>query len=314
MRVVTGHERIGPVGANKRGGSKLSLHANRKDLTHEKNLSPCGSTSVLCRPVVGRQCWCCRRLRHSGHCPRYNFIANQLVNGDQRLNAALTIGVADQAAFTKWNPSARQFLPYSFLSASTATWSINYTFDLGEGGILALPSSSSAHTFVTFVGGVHIYTNILGNEFGPGDRWAPGYANGKLLISCPVPVAGRLGLDNMLYNVTGRTPMEGERVGFGSLDGTVSTVSTFIGGSWEGCWRSDASGRSAGLVRLGRYWHQRGSLPHRNPGSGAFEPEFVWPRHFSPCGFTPSEAVGPRFPEDGLRLHCGLVRAFSQMP
>ncbi len=158
--------------------------------------------------------------------PGQNFIANQLIaTPDQTLNSVLTYGVPDGATFTEWNAATHQFLPLSTFSAATTNWSVNYTFDLGQGGILNALSGAT----VTFVGGVPLYTNIISE--GPGELWAPNYANGMHLIASPDPVSG--GLSTLFYDVTGRQPLEGERVGIPGSDGSVSSIATFLGGAWD---------------------------------------------------------------------------------
>ena len=158
--------------------------------------------------------------------PGNNLVANQLIaNTNNTINNVL-LGVADGATFTKWDPVANAFLPNSVFNLGTHTWSINYTLNLGEGGLVNSPSLTTN----TFVGGVANYTNIV--NLGPGGGiWAPNYADGLYLISCPVPIAGPI--STMFANVIGRTPEAGEWVKI--LDGNTQTyiTATFDGSGWD---------------------------------------------------------------------------------
>ena len=159
--------------------------------------------------------------------PGDNLIANQLnfyppsgpINNS--LNNIL-LGVADGTTFTKWDPVGNAFLPQSIFSLNTHTWSINYTLNLGEGGLV----HSSIRTTNTFVGEVGPYLNDPGPPRQIG--WNPNYANGLYLISCPTPF-GNATFDE----VVGRAPHAGEWVK--TLDETSQTYSTttFNGINWD---------------------------------------------------------------------------------
>src|SRR5262245_45862626 len=79
--------------------------------------------------------------------PGDNLIANQLdQNGSNNLNSLLHIGdVPVGSTFTKWDSSANAFLPLSTFTGSS--WTINYEFTFGEGGLLHT-TSSWTNTFV----------------------------------------------------------------------------------------------------------------------------------------------------------------------
>jgi hypothetical protein len=157
--------------------------------------------------------------------PGDNLIANQLKgNVDNTINNIL-LGVANGATFTKWDSSANAFLPLS--TFSLGTWSINYTLNLGEGALIHSPSLTTN----TFVGEVAVYTNIVPNLGPVGLHWAPNYADGLHLISCPMPVGGPV--SSMFANVVGRAPEAGEWVKV--LDESTQTyiTSTFDGVNWD---------------------------------------------------------------------------------
>ena len=158
--------------------------------------------------------------------PGQSLVANQLdATPNNTINSVL-LSVAHGATFTKWDPAANVFLPQSVFNLGTHTWSINYTLNLGEGGLVNSPSLTTN----TFVGTVANYTNIV--DLGPGGGvWAPNYADGLYLISCPVPVAGPI--SSMFANVIGRTPEPGEWVKV--LDENTQTyiTATFNGSAWD---------------------------------------------------------------------------------
>jgi hypothetical protein len=159
--------------------------------------------------------------------PGDNLIANQLSNaGDHSINSIL-LGVADGATFTKWDATANSFLPASVFDGSSQTWSINYTLNLGEGALL----NSPAQTINTFIGDVVPFDNILPGLGGP--LWAPNYADGLHLISCPVPVAGSLMNNAMFDKVVGRAPEAGESVMTLNESTQTYQVATFDGWDWD---------------------------------------------------------------------------------
>jgi hypothetical protein len=163
------------------------------------------------------------RMIHPGD----NLIANQLNNaGGNSINTIL-LGVADGATFTKWDAAANIFLPASVFDGSSQTWSINYSLNLGEGALL----NSPAQTINTFVGEVVPYDNILSGFGGP--LWAPNYADGLHLISCPVPVGGSLMNNGMFDKVVGRAPEAGEWVMTLNEGTQTYQVATFDGAGWD---------------------------------------------------------------------------------
>jgi len=152
--------------------------------------------------------------------PGDNLIANQLnASPDNNINTILT-GVLDGATFTKWDSANAAFMPLSIFSSGS--WSINYSLNLGEGGLLHSPSNS----INTFVGEVGPYLNLDGTPRQVG--WNPNYPDGLHLVSCPTPFN-----DSTFEEVVGRAPAVGEWVGkFDELTQTFSKT-TFTGLSWD---------------------------------------------------------------------------------
>lgn len=187
--------------------------------------------------------------------PGDNLIANQLVTTNQRLNNLIRAGgfaaIPDGITFTKWDSSANTFLPPSIYDALSDSWSINYTLELGEGGVLHSPSIWTN----TFVGSVAVFTNIL-NDLGPGTLWHPDYANGNHLIACPDPLGGPI--STMFPFVTGRVPMDGESVGILYGGSQIYVTSTFHTGSgWDNGDPILPVGNSA--------WFNLGPVPEPSP-------------------------------------------------
>jgi hypothetical protein len=144
--------------------------------------------------------------------PGDNLIANHLNNPENSapnntladiLASPYANIIPDGTTFTKWDSAANAYMPLSIYSSITG-WSINYSLNLGEGGLLNSPSQWTN----TFVGEFKSYSNIT-PEFG-GPIWAPDYPDGLHLIGCPEPIAGSV--SNMFANVVGRAPADGEWV------------------------------------------------------------------------------------------------------
>jgi len=152
-----------------------------------------------------------------------NLVANQLnASPDNTLNNILISTVADGATFTKWDPLANMFLPLSTYDDLTHTWSINYTLNLGEGGLLHSPAA----TVATFVGEVGPYLNSSPPPRQTG--WVPNYADGFYLISCPSPFG-----DATFEEVVGRAPGAGEWVSILNEATQLYSVTVFDGASWD---------------------------------------------------------------------------------
>jgi len=152
--------------------------------------------------------------------PGDNLIANQLIaSPDNNINTILT-GVLDGATFTKWDSANAAFMPLSIFSSGS--WSINYSLNLGEGGLLHSPGSS----INTFLGEVGPYLNLDGTPRQVG--WNPNYPDGLHLIGGPNPFN-----DSTFEEVVGRAPQAGEWVGkFNELTQTFSKT-TFDGLAWD---------------------------------------------------------------------------------
>jgi hypothetical protein len=177
--------------------------------------------------------------------PGYNLLANQLRATDDSINGVLT-QVPAGSEFRLWDAGLNAFKPASIFDGTA--WSINYNFGEAVGAMLWTPSLATN----TFVGEVHSYTNII-PEFG-GPLWAPNYADGLHLISCPVPIS----MGDMFYNVTGRSPHDGEWVGMWQDAGQHYLITTYHTESgWDNGAPVIAVGQSA--------WFNLGPVSHDIP-------------------------------------------------
>jgi hypothetical protein len=149
-----------------------------------------------------------------------NYIANQLSNSNNTLNAIFQTGVVPEGTtFTEWDPATQQFLPSSTYDTVNG-WSIDYTLTYGQGGLLDAPS-----TFVnTFTGSVWPGFDAINNTFTP----PLVTANGSLFLSCFIPIS-----DATFYDVVGRGPQNGESVTFLDAATQTYTTTTFDDGSWN---------------------------------------------------------------------------------
>jgi hypothetical protein len=134
-----------------------------------------------------------------------NLIANQLGCGaggqySNTLDNVLIYNIPDGSTFTEWDAVGNTFLPLSIFNAALTNWSINYTLNLGQGGILHSPIAATT----TFVGEVN--GSIFNIDTGT-YTWNPAYGPGYFLLSCPVPFATA-----SFTQVVGRDPMDGEWV------------------------------------------------------------------------------------------------------
>jgi len=157
--------------------------------------------------------------------PGDNLVANQLNYSsfpspiNNSLNNILK-GVEVGATFTKWDASANAFLPQSTYNGFV--WSINYSLNLGEGGLV----HSATRTTNTFVGEVGPYFNEFGSPRQVG--WNPNYADGLHLVSNPIPFN-----DATFNEVVGRAPRTGEWVKMLNDANQTYTTTTFDGISWD---------------------------------------------------------------------------------
>lgn len=152
--------------------------------------------------------------------PGVNLVANQLNTADNSINSVLTPNypLLDGVTFTKWNGSS--FLTPSIYDATTDSWSINYSLNLGEGGYLTTPTLFTN----TFVGEVVLYPPI---GLTP---WTPNYAPGLHLISAPIPMAGSL--DTLFAPVVGRAPVDGEGVAIFNPITQAYSFHVYESGGW----------------------------------------------------------------------------------
>jgi hypothetical protein len=149
--------------------------------------------------------------------PGNNLVANQLDNGTgDTLNQVIL--APEGATFTKWDASQNQYLPVSTYDTNSG-WSINYTLNFGEGGLLNTPSAFTN----SFTGTLWPGWNILG-PFVP-----PAITNtGVFLLSCYIPLNSATFSD-----VVGRNPLEGESVTMLNPATQALTTTTYHSGFWD---------------------------------------------------------------------------------
>ena len=157
-----------------------------------------------------------------------NLVANQLNTPNNTLNNLFRSSsglVPNGATFTKWDSVNNVYHPLSIYNLNSDSWSINYSLNLGEGGVLNSPTS----WINTFAGEVIGYTNIV-SDFG-GGKWDPNYPDGLHLVACPMPVGSSI--SNMFAKVVGRAPEAGESVRV--LDEATQSyfTGTFDGVAWD---------------------------------------------------------------------------------
>ena len=156
--------------------------------------------------------------------PGNNLIANQLSNSNNTLNAIFSPTTPVGSTFTRWDPVAQQFAPVSTYLGAGSGWSINYSFNFGEGGVLTSPIMWTN----TFVGEVtHAYdvdTGVL--------NWHPNYPDGLHLLSSPLPLTAAIDIN--FTNAIGRLPQNGEWVAILDPATQLYTFTTFHTGSgWD---------------------------------------------------------------------------------
>jgi hypothetical protein len=156
--------------------------------------------------------------------PGNNLIANQLSNSNNTLNAIFNPTTPVGSTFTRWDPVAQQFAPVSTYTGPGSGWTINYSFNFGEGGLLTSPISWTN----TFVGEVtHAFdvdTGVL--------NWHPNYPNGLHLLSSPIPLTAPIDIN--FTNAVGRLPQNGEWVAILDPLTQLYTFTTFHTGSgWD---------------------------------------------------------------------------------
>ncbi len=196
-----------------------------------------------------------------------NLIANQLnaTPNNNINNILINPGIPDGAVFTKWSNASSSYLPFSYFDGSIQQWSVNYSLNLREGGCLYLPGPLSPQNFsITFVGEVATYPPV-GTTV-----WAPNYAPGLHLISCPIPYS--VPLSTLFQYVVGRAPDPGESVWILNESTQLYTESIY-----NGTWDVDAS------LRVGQAaWFDIG-------GTGATPPILVIPE---PASFSLAAVAG----------------------
>lgn len=154
--------------------------------------------------------------------PGDNLVANQLDNGTNTLNSLFNNqSLPNGDTFTMWDSTANQFTPISTYDATSKTWSINYLFGFGEGGVLH-DSAGYTNTFVGIVyPGFDVGTGVL--------DWHPNYSPGLHLIASPVPLA-----DSTFQDVVGREPRDGEWVKtLDPMTQTYTLTTYHLGTGWD---------------------------------------------------------------------------------
>jgi hypothetical protein len=156
--------------------------------------------------------------------PGYNLIANQLSYSNNTLNAMFNPTTPIGSTFTRWDSVAQQFAPVSTYLGPGSGWSINYSLNFGEGGLLSSPILWTN----TFVGEVtHAYDADTGTL-----NWHPNYPNGLHLLSSPIPLTAPIDINFM--NAVGRLPQDGEWVAILDPATQLYTFTTFHTGSgWD---------------------------------------------------------------------------------
>lgn len=160
-----------------------------------------------------------------------NFIANQLSNSNNTLNAIFSPGaVPEGATFTEWDPTTQEYLPTSTYDTVNG-WSINYMLTYGQGGLIDAPAAFEN----TFVGDVWPGLPVNGPFVPPLVT-----GTGSLLLSCVIPITNA-----DFYDVVGRAPQNGEYVTLLDAETQTYTTTTFEGGAWNNGDPSLAIGESA---------------------------------------------------------------------
>jgi hypothetical protein len=156
--------------------------------------------------------------------PGLNLIANQLSYSNNTLNAIFNPTTPIGSTFTRWDPVAQQFAPVSTYLGPGSGWTLNYSLNFGEGGVLTSPISWTN----TFVGEVtHAYDVDTGAL-----NWHPNYPNGLHLLSSPIPITAPIDIN--FTNAIGRLPQDGEWVAILDSATQLYTFTTFHTGSgWD---------------------------------------------------------------------------------
>ena len=154
-----------------------------------------------------------------------NFlIANQLSNHTNTLNTIFNGTIPVGTTFTMWDAAAQHFTPLSTYAGSSSGWTINYSLNYGEGGVLG----SSFDWQTTIVG--EVISNFVE---GVGlVNWNPNYSSGLHLLSSPIPITAPM--DVIFPDVVGRLPQNGEWAAILNPTNQMYTITTFHTGSgWD---------------------------------------------------------------------------------
>ncbi|HEV2694637.1 MAG TPA: PEP-CTERM sorting domain-containing protein [Verrucomicrobiae bacterium] len=146
-----------------------------------------------------------------------NLIANQLSNSNNTLGVLFAQTTPEGTTFTKWDAANNQYLPASTYD-TTGGWSIDYSLNYGEGGLLNSPTSFNN----VFVGSV--WPGFTGDPFTP-----PLVSDtGVLLLACVIPINNA-----SFYDVVGRDPADGEFVTVLNPLTQLESTTTYDDGSWD---------------------------------------------------------------------------------
>ena len=152
------------------------------------------------------------------------LIANQLSNGTNTLNTIFNGSIPVGTTFTMWDANGQHFMPLSTYTGSGTGWTIDYTLNYGQGGLLTSHSAWST----TIVG--EVISNFV-VDVGL-QNWHPNYADGLHLLSSPVPISEPM--DVMFTNVVGRLPQNGEWAAIFNPATQDYTITMFHAGSgWD---------------------------------------------------------------------------------
>jgi hypothetical protein len=173
-----------------------------------------------------------------------NWFANPLLNTAQGGDSLDTVipTAPDGTTVSLWNPSANQFTITS--TFDDGAWSDNLVLDPGTGALLNAPSQ-----FINiFVGTVENFDGtIAGNtSFGTAPLFSG--PNGIYFLASKAPVA--LSGNDVLQDIIGRGPLNGEQVTTLNALTQTYTTTTFLNGVWNNGDPTLAVGQ-AGMFNIG---------------------------------------------------------------
>jgi hypothetical protein len=180
--------------------------------------------------------------------PGANWFANPLLNtdiGGDDLDSLSSImpTAPDGTTISLWNPAANQFATTS--TFNNGAWSDNLVLDPGTGALLNAPSQ-----FInTFTGTVENFDGTIANtdnSFGTAPLFSG--PDGFYFLACKTSVA--LSGNEVLQDIIGRGPQNGEQVTTLNALTQTYTTTTFLNGAWNNGDPTLAVG-SAAMINLG---------------------------------------------------------------